>query len=102
MNEPRQGRIAAICDALVASGGALSQVMRQVSDPTPRTVGVWSIGATAQHVARSTDYFLAAARGDADLERLEDVNAENARSLAEDPERDPRIMPTEPQMRGAM
>jgi uncharacterized protein (TIGR03083 family) len=64
--------------------------MRQVTDPTPQAVGVWSIGETAAHVSGSSDYFLHAARGDGRLERLDEVDATNARALAEDPERDPR------------
>ena len=59
----------ALCDALVVSREKLSATMRQVTDPSPRAVGTWTIGETAQHVSSSAEYFLAAARGEADLER---------------------------------
>ena len=32
--------------------------------------GTWTIGETGQHVSGSAEYFLAAAHGEADLERL--------------------------------
>jgi hypothetical protein len=43
-------------------------------------------------VSGSAEYFLAAARGEADLERLDEVDANNARAVAEDAERNPRIL----------
>lgn len=82
----------AICDALVASRAKLSAVMRQITDPSPHAVGTWTIGETAQHLSGSAEYFLAAARGEADLERLDEVDAGNARALADNPERDPRVL----------
>lgn len=84
--------VTAVCDALVDSRGKLSATMRQITDPSPRAVGTWTIGETAQHVSGSAEYFLAAARGGADLERLDEVDANNARALAEDAERNPRIL----------
>ena len=78
-----------LCDALLDTSSALAAMMRQVRDPTVRAVGVWSIGETAAHVSGSSRYFLAAARGEAVLERLDDVDRSNARALATDPERDP-------------
>jgi hypothetical protein len=59
----------AICDALVASRAKLPAVMRQITDPSPHAAGTWTIGETAQHVSGSAKYFLAAAHGEADLER---------------------------------
>jgi hypothetical protein len=50
----------AICDAPVASRAKLSAVMRQITDPSPHAVGMWTIGETAQHVSGSAEYFLAA------------------------------------------
>lgn len=82
----------AIRGALADSGAQLSAIMRQVSDPGARAIGTWSIGETAHHVASSPDYFLNAARGEAELEGLDDVDTGNARELAEDPERDPRVL----------
>jgi uncharacterized protein (TIGR03083 family) len=82
--------VRALCDALLGTAAALAAVMRQVTDPTVRAVGVWSIGQTAAHVSGSSRYFLAAARGDGVLERLNEVDQANAQALATDPERDPR------------
>ena len=78
-----------LCDVLLETSSALAAVMRRVTDPTVRAVGVWSIGETAAHVSGSSRYFLAAARGEGGLERLDDVDRSNAQALAADPERDP-------------
>jgi uncharacterized protein (TIGR03083 family) len=77
--------------ALVRSAEELASLLRQIDDPSPKAVGVWSIGETANHVAGSHEYFLTAARG-APLESLDEVDAGNARSLAADPERDPSVL----------
>jgi len=82
----------ALCDALVVSREKLSATMRQVTDPSPRAVGTWTIGETAQHVSSAAEYLLAAVRGEADLERFDEVDEINARVLAEDEERSPRIL----------
>ena len=82
----------ALCDALAVSGRRLSVIMRQVMDASPTAVGTWTIGETAQHVSGSAEYLLAAARGQAELERIDEVEASNARALADNPERDPRIL----------
>jgi uncharacterized protein (TIGR03083 family) len=84
--------IEALCQALTSAGARLSAVMRRVSDPGLRAVGTWSIGETAHHVAAGPGYFLAAARGDGELVALDGVAADNARDLAGDPERDPRVL----------
>lgn len=81
-----------LCDALAVSGRQLSAVMRQVRDPSPMAVGTWTIGQTAQHVSGSAENLLATARGEAELEEIGEVEASNARVLAENPERDPRIL----------
>lgn len=81
-----------VCRALVRNAEQLAAVLRQISDPSPTAIGIWSIGETANHVAGSHEYFLAAARGEATLESLDEVDAGNARSLAEDPERDPSVL----------
>lgn len=47
---------------------------------------------TEQHVSGSAEYFPAAARGEADLERLDEVDADNARPLADNPEPNPRAL----------
>jgi hypothetical protein len=75
-------RVGALCAALTAVRAELSVVMRQITDPSPTAVGSWSIGETAQHLSGSAEYFLAAARGE----------ASNARVLAANPERDPRVL----------
>ena len=84
--------VEAMCAALAGSGARLSAIMRRVSDPGPRAIGTWSIGETARHVAAGPGYFLAAARGEAELESLDNIGAGNAHELAEDPERDPRVL----------
>lgn len=82
----------AMCEALADSGARVSAMMRRVSDPGLRAIGTWSIGETAQHVAAGPGYFLAAARGEAELVALDDVDADSAQELAKDPERDPRVL----------
>lgn len=86
MNDPL---VRPLCDVLLDTSTSLAAVMRQVRDPTARAVGVWSIGETAAHVSGSSGYFLAAARGEGGLERLDEVDQANAQALAADPERDP-------------
>jgi uncharacterized protein (TIGR03083 family) len=86
------GHVDAVCTALVRNAEQLAAVLRQISDPTRKAIGIWSIGETANHVAGSHEYFLSAARGEATLESLDEVDAGNARSLAEDPERDPSVL----------
>jgi uncharacterized protein (TIGR03083 family) len=85
-------RVGVLCDELTAVRAQLSVVLRQITDPRPTAVGSWSIGETAQHLSGSAEYFLAAARGEADLERLDEIDASNARALAADPEREPRVL----------
>ena len=50
--------VKALCDAMVVSREKLSATMRQVTDPSPRAVGTWTIGKTEQHVSSSAEYFL--------------------------------------------
>jgi uncharacterized protein (TIGR03083 family) len=82
----------AMCGALADSGARLSAIMRQVKDPGPRAIGTWSIGETAHHVAEGPSYFLAAVREEAEPVEHDDVDAYNAQRLAEDPERDTRVL----------
>jgi SCP-2 sterol transfer family len=84
--------VAALCDALTAAADRLSAIMRQVTDPSLRAVGTWTIGETAQHVSGAPGYFLAAARGQAELRRLDAADAGNAHDLAVNPERNPQIL----------
>jgi uncharacterized protein (TIGR03083 family) len=84
--------VEAVCNALTASAERLSAVMRQVTDPSPRAVGTWTIGETAQHVSGAPEYFLAAAHGEGELRRLDAAQAGNAHDLAVNPERDPQIL----------
>jgi uncharacterized protein (TIGR03083 family) len=84
--------VGATGDALVQATERLSGTMRQVTDRTRRAVGTWDIGETAYHVAGSPAYFLAGARGQAELLRLVDVAAGIAQRLARDPERDPGVL----------
>lgn len=84
--------VGSMCEALAEAGAQLSATMRRVGNPGPRAIGTWSIGETARHVASAPGYFLAAARGECELIRLEDVAERSASSLAKDPERDPRVL----------
>ncbi|MGE5288311.1 MAG: maleylpyruvate isomerase N-terminal domain-containing protein [Micromonosporaceae bacterium] len=84
--------VQAMSGALADSGASVSAMMRRVSDPARRAIGTWSIGETAQHVAAGPGYFLAAARGEAELVALGNVDADNAQELAKDPQRDPRVL----------
>lgn len=92
MATPTDRPVDAVCAALVRNAEQLASVLRQTSDPSPKAIGIWSIGETANHVAGSHEYFLAAARGEATLERLDEVDAGNERSLAEAPERNPSVL----------
>lgn len=85
-------RVDGVSSALVHNAERLARLLRQVNDPTPKAIGTWSIGETANHVAGSHEYFLAAARGGAALEGLDEVDVANARGLVEDPERDPLVL----------
>ena len=84
--------VEALCSALTASAERLSALMRRVVDPSPRAVGTWTIGETAQHVSGAPEYFLAAARGEAEPRRLDAADAGNAHDLAVNPERNPQIL----------
>ncbi len=81
-----------LCEALTATSASLSEVMRQVTDPTPIAVGHWSIGETAAHVSGSAAAFLTAVRGERTPHSIAGSDAANERSLGEDPERDPRVL----------
>ncbi len=81
-----------LCSALVDHLGPFAALLRQIRDPSPLAVGTWTIGDTARHVAGSADRILATLRGQAAPERLDEVDAENARALAADPERDPCVL----------
>lgn len=75
--------------ALTTVGSRFAHMLRMVADPTRPSVGFWSVGETAAHVASSATFFLAVARGEEKPERLDEVAANNAAFLASDPERDP-------------
>lgn len=92
MTRTTDRHVDAVNTALVRDAEKLASVLRRIGDPTPKAIGTWSIGETANHVASSPEYFLAAARGEATLESLDEVDAGNARSLAQDPERDPSVL----------
>lgn len=87
-----QALVVAVCTALQRNADNLAAVLRRISDPTPRAIGSWSIGETANHVANSHRYFMSALRGETTLEAVDEIDVENARRLAEDPERDPSVL----------
>ncbi|MFH1329134.1 MAG: maleylpyruvate isomerase family mycothiol-dependent enzyme [Actinomycetota bacterium] len=78
--------------ALATVGSRFAHMLRMVPDPTRPSVGFWSVGETAAHVASSASFFLAVARGEKEPERLDEVAADNAAFLASDPERDLRTL----------
>lgn len=81
------------CDSLHAATRRFAALLRLEPDPSLPAIGTWTVGETAAHVASSPSYFLAAARGELDEpERLDDVDAGNAASLASDPERRPGVL----------
>jgi uncharacterized protein (TIGR03083 family) len=86
------GEITDLCDALLSSGAALADLMREIRDPAPTAVGVWSIGEAAAHVAGSAEYFLAAVLGRTTRERLDELGSTAADGLAQDPQRDPAVL----------
>jgi hypothetical protein len=90
MNMPIQPSVASMCDALETVSADLAALMRTIDDPTPIAVGTWSIGETCAHVCGSADYFLGTLLGTVELERLSDVDRNNAAALAAFTERDPR------------
>lgn len=92
MTTTSRSSVTALCDALETDYTRLSTTMRKINDPSPRAVGTWSIGETALHVSGSADAFLAALRGEDEFERLDEVDASNAQALAQNPERDPRVL----------
>ncbi len=80
------------CQALLTYSRRFADVLGQVGDPAVSAVGVWSIAETAVHVSQSSPYFLAAARGQAQLEDVNDNAATTVRSVAAEPERDLRVL----------
>ena len=80
------------CQALLTYSARFADALEHVGDPAVRAVGVWSIAETAVHVSQSSPYFLAAARGRAQLEDVSDNAATTVRSVAEEPERDLRVL----------
>ena len=84
--------VEAVCQALLAYSSQFADALQHVPDPAARAVGSWSIAETAVHVSQSSPYFLAAARGQAEPENLNDNAATTVRMVAEEPERDLRVL----------
>lgn len=80
------------CQALLTYSSQLAEVLQRVGDPAVRAVGVWSIAETAVHLSQSSPYFLAAARGQAQLEDVNDNAATTVRAVAGEPERDLHVL----------
>ncbi len=80
------------CQLLLTYSRRFADALGQVGDPAARAVGVWSIAETAVHVSQSSPYFLAAARGQAQLEDVNDNAATTVRDVAAEPERDLRVL----------
>ena len=80
------------CQALLKYSRRFADALQQVADPAVRAVGTWNIAETAVHVSQSAPYFLAAARGQAELEDINDNAATMVRSVAGEPERDLRVL----------
>jgi uncharacterized protein (TIGR03083 family) len=83
-----------LCRAVVDASTRLASLLRQVQDVSAPAVGVWNVGETAAHVAGAPGYFLAAARGVAELAPFdpEGIAAANARFLEEEVGRDPLVL----------
>ena len=84
--------VEAACQALLRYSSQFAGALRQVRDPAARAVGIWSIAETAVHVSQSSPYFLAAARGQAGLEDVNDNAATTVRAVAGEPVRDLRVL----------
>lgn len=80
------------CQALLTYSSQLADALRRVDDPAARAVGVWSIAETAVRLSQSSPYFLAAARGQARLEDVNDNAATTVRAVAAEPERDVHVL----------
>ena len=78
--------------ALTAAGNDFASMLRRVKDSNRQAIGTWTVGETAAHVARSAEYFLEAARGEATLVALDDVADHNAEFLADNAERHPHVL----------
>ena len=78
--------------ALTEAGNDFASMLRRVHDPDRPAIGSWTVGETAAHVARSAEYFLEAAKGEATLVALDDVADHNAEFLTDNPERDPHVL----------
>lgn len=77
-------------DALLRYADQTAMTLGQVVDPTAPAIGVWNIAETAAHLALSSPYFLQAARGQAELEDLDDNATLTVGAVANEPERDLR------------
>src|SRR5512146_1302790 len=82
----------AICDALVASRAKLPAVMRQITDPSPHAVGDVDHRGDSTARVRLGRVLPCRRAWCGGLERLDEVDAGNARALADNPERDPRVL----------
>jgi uncharacterized protein (TIGR03083 family) len=90
ISPPSVGRL---CDALDRAGERFVALLRLGPEPSAPAIGRWSVGDTAVHASWSPTYFLGVVRGEmAEPEALDDVARNNARVLAADPERDPRVL----------
>lgn len=87
MNVAFEPVAAKYCTAILAYATKLAAALVAVPDPSKRAVGHWNIAETATHVSHSSSYFLAAARGEADLEDLDENAATTTRAVAQDRER---------------
>ncbi|HSN44265.1 MAG TPA: maleylpyruvate isomerase family mycothiol-dependent enzyme, partial [Propionibacteriaceae bacterium] len=84
----------ALCEALAHAAVDFAALLARVTDPSPRAIGTWTIGETANHVSGSARNLVAIASGRARPHSLGDVDEANARDLAADTERDPgRLVP---------
>lgn len=84
--------VSSLSRALSEAGNDFASMLRRVSDPGRPAIGTWTVGETAAHAARSPEYFLEAAKGEVALAALDDVADHNAEFLADNPERDPRVL----------
>jgi uncharacterized damage-inducible protein DinB len=76
------------CEALLRCADQVADLLRRIGDPTPRAIGIWNIAETATHLALSSPFFLAVARGEVEPEDITDNAATTVRAVAEEAERD--------------
>jgi uncharacterized protein (TIGR03083 family) len=81
----------ALLAAVEKSAFRLSLLLRAATKPKKKAIGTWTVAETAAHVAHSYLGFLDGLQGALTTD-IDEIDAHNARFLAEDPERDLEVL----------